>query len=53
MFEMLGNWSFGDYFKEDSIKWTWEFLTEICGIDKERLYVSENDDVAELFFVLL
>lgn len=40
MFEMLGNWSFGDYFKEDSISWAWELLTEVFGIDKERLYVT-------------
>jgi alanyl-tRNA synthetase len=40
MFEMLGNWSFGDYFKEDAIEWAWELLTEIYKIPKDRLYVT-------------
>ena len=47
MFEMLGNWSFGDYFKEEAISWAWELLTEVYKIDREKLYVTVFEGSAD------
>jgi len=51
-FEMLGNFSFGDYFKKESIEWSWEFMTEVMEVDKEKLWISvyhEDDEAYDIW----
>ena len=51
-FEMLGNWSFGDYFKRDAIRWAWEFVVDVLGIDGNRIWVTvhlTDDEAAEIW----
>ncbi len=50
-FEMLGNFSFGDYFKREAIHWTWEYLTEVLGLSKDRLYPSIYGEDDEAFAI--
>lgn len=52
-FEMLGNFSFGDYFKEEVIVWSWEFITEVLGLEKEKMWISvfTTDDEAEKIWI--
>ena len=53
MFEMLGNWSFGDYFKKEIIKWSWEILTEIFKLPSEDLYVTVFEGNKEIISKLI
>ena len=48
-FEMLGNWSFGDYYKAEAIQWAWELFTEVWGLDKNRLWVTVYNEDDEAF----
>jgi len=55
-FEMLGNFSFGDYFKEDAIKWAWEFFTEVIGFPEEKLWISifkDDDESYDIWYNLI
>jgi len=51
MFEMLGNWSFGDYFKEEAIEWAWDLLTEVYKIPVDRLYVTVLKVTKQMVFL--